>query len=436
MFNCGIIRRFVDNLPLYSTASTVETRGKEYRPVFDHLPETKKDYRNRVIDFNDCFQYCSKTKLSFNCVPDDALDLVKCFALDQIDQGARVRTLSKTVDKVGAVLRQAEKASGRGLLSLSTADILDATAAVCPTSKILEREALSYMKRVLAFARAEMNIILPVDAVAIERRLIALTDAVRGLAKAKHSQELAPRLMDEIITGLYVTMHNRKLRTSVRMTAAITLLQTQLGLRTEELPALETNCLVKVDNYDGTFSDMVVYNCMKSSTSASEVLKVKTICTPLARETILYMLQLRKKVRGHENSPFLFVEQSSRHSGLGYVYPVENLRARYKRLCASHLLHIFCKPIPGIPEKSIVFTKKVKGEYRGTKVIRAYVPNMYCYRVTFACRLFAAGLDVDYINSIMSHTPGSNVDDAYIRNTQIPRVLLDEISEYFKDIDI
>lgn len=180
---------------------------------------------------------------------------------------------------------------------------------------------------------------------------------------------------------------------------------------------------------------MVVYNCMKCSTADCEVRKVKTICTPLAKETILYLLELRKKVKGHEKSPFILVVQGSKHCQNGHVYPVEYLRNNYRKMCATHLYGIFAKPIPGIPEKNVVFPAKVNGLYTGSKVIKAYIPNFYCYRVTFACRLFAAGMDVDYINAILSHTPGSNVDGAYIRNTKMPRVLIDEISNYFFEIE-
>lgn len=436
MLERGIIRRVVDNIPYVDSACTYVAKGDEYVRVFDHLPAVKIDFEDDTWDFSDCFTYGGYTnaKIYFSEIPEGVRLEIKLFALERLDGDRRVKTVQSYVDDLGRILRRAmEDGDTPTLRSLRSRDIINAVEKRYPDDPESQKRLLARLNLFLTFVSVQLDVMLTLNLAEIRIRHIQLKDMLFGYHRVKHSTEISPEKMDEIVTGLDGAMRNTHLRIGTRMAAGIILLQTQTGLRTEEMTALEVDCLKEIECEYGVIRKYIEYNCLKAAMPGQEVIKQKTICTPLAEKTIRYLLELRKKFPHHKYNPFLYLE-STICSRNGKAGSLNNLRYNYKRLCYSHLIHIFSKPILGIEQRVYKLDHYYGNGEKRVDHVAAHIPNPYCYRVTFACRLLAQGFDSDFINAIMSHTPWSSVDDAYIQNTRLPKAVMDEIGRLFGNI--
>ena len=94
MFNLGIIRRIVGNIPVYFGMERRTTTGQEYKTIVEKLPTRKLDFLSDRMDFSDCFTYVrgSQVIIDWRNVPEDARYLVKLFNLNNLDLGNKVTT--------------------------------------------------------------------------------------------------------------------------------------------------------------------------------------------------------------------------------------------------------------------------------------------------------------------------------------------------------
>lgn len=432
MLERGITRRAVTNIPCLESASTYISKGKEYIKVFDRLPDVLVDFNEDTWDFSDCFTYGNnnESKLHFRPVPEAIRMELKLFAANKIDTGTRVRTTGSYVRYIAKILLIALEDRGiNTIAALDAQDIVSALEKAFPKRYNIRRRALSNILDFLLFLDTQLDIVLTMDLKRLEVFFIQISDALSGYKKVKHSTEISPGKMDEIIDGLDAAMRDSHVRIETRMAAGMVLLDTQTGIRPSELTAMETDCLKQIEDEEGNIHDAIEYNCLKAALPGEEVIKQMTICTPLAKSTIEYLLELRKKFPHYMNSKFLYLD-NTKSSRQGKAARPVNIYKKYISLCTSYLYDIFSRPILGIEQRNV----KIRRDGKPTKEIPAYIPNLYCYRVTFACRLFAQGFPVEYINAIMSHMPDSTSDDAYILNTRLPRQIVNEIGRLFKNV--
>ena len=432
MFENGIIRRLVDDIPNYSGAQPVVDMRGRWRKVVDCLCEARPSFHDDRMDFrpNMKFNGGGDCVLNFEGIHGDAKEYVKCFCLDNIDSGLHITTEHVRIPRLKKLLNASIAEAEDGLfLNVNAGCIHLALMKSWPDNLVLQQKALSDMIAFLYFVRNEANLFLPVDIDALEEDRRFITDCLSGYDGSRHSVWLPNDVMTDIMTGLDGVMRDENEKPAMRMTAGMVLLDTQLGLRTAEIPALEVDCLRRVDGLDGNVYDYFVYNSMKPARGSVEAIPQATICTPLAKETYKYLLKLRKLIPGSEMNPFLYVHNEKCSDGR--VYSKDHFVLEYQKLCSQRLHHLFEKPLGDVCSKKVYSTKYVPGKSHEVSYENLYIPNLYCYRVTFASTLRAQGFPVDFINAIMSHTPSSNVDSAYIVNTQPPKGCARELEDVF-----
>lgn len=431
MFDFGIIKQLVDDIPPFPGLVPEFTPCRSYRDIVDKVPEKKVHWTQDRMDFRDYYDYSKGDSciLRFEAFPEDVRDYFKCFCLDNIDQGGKATT------EAGRLMRL-QKVFGEALKQTPTHRFFDIDG-VTLSSAIDVQWNDSYKTKMMVygdilmlldFFRNELHVFLDINPEYIEDCRTFLSDLTAGYDGEKHSVYLPEEKMEEIIDGLDDVMRDEEVPLHDRITAGMTLLDTQLGLRNAEITALEADCLHEVECLDGKVRDYIVYNALKAVRVGNQATPTKTICTPLAKQTIQYLLELREKVPGHENNRFMYIQ--NKRCADGKVFNKERFRERYRHICAKYLKEIFKNPIPGIGLTRVYVTNYKKEKYR---YVDLYLPNVYCYRVTFASTLYAQGLHIDYINAIMSHKPGSNVDDAYIVNTELPDGATDELEQIFEN---
>lgn len=440
MFNYGIIRRIVDNIPVIYGAEKRITSGQEYRNVVEKLPETRIDYLSDRMDFSDCFTFIrgSRVIIDWHCVPYDARHLVKLFNLDNMDKGNKITTEKTKARMLGNIIRVAEKNSHRHEFRfLNEKDIIFAVETLWKDSFDCMKMGYIYFEKFIMFIRKEKLADLRIDLREIRIKRIQTEDMLPNDKNRRHSPIIPDEMFQALLNGFYRVMKDESVMINERMTAGACLLDTQLGLRISEIPALEVDCLKYYVDENGQKNYYIVYNSIKPANADIEVIKTKTICTPLAKDTIEYLLKLRKRIPGSGKYPFLYC-LDGKNCRISRIYDKDAFMKRYKRLCALHLYDIVSKDWEDIRRVSVRDEiKRVKPEDKEKFEKPLSIPGIHSFRSTFASKLYLQGFDIDYINAIMSHTPQSESTEEYVP-PKVVKIQIDmdhELSDIFESIN-
>lgn len=422
MFDYGLVRNLISNIPVFPGDIPVFSKKEETKRVVDCIPETLCDYRQDRMDFSAYFTIlrgCRKV-LDWTKVPEDARELVKCFSLDQLDEGSKIQTEAAKILTIRKIIAKAEElCRSHSFFGLDTDCIIKAIETIWAKSFTMQKIAFADMVNFFDFIRDKTNVRLAINVEKLDHHRQFLSDILSGYDGEKGSPLIPDEMLDELITGFDDLMRNPDIPINHRMTAGIMLLDTQIGLRNSEIPAIDIDCLHSIEGADGVIDHYIVYNCIKSARAGTEVVKVKTICTDIAKETIEYLLELRKTIPGWENNNFLYI-QDHPDTAKGYVANCDTFRNRYKYIMAKYLRPIVEKSWTNIRRISVYKVLKHEKNIEYAKALLS-IPGIHSFRVTFASKLYLAHADPDYINAILSHSPMSECNDSYIPSARPTR---------------
>ena len=440
MFNLGIIRRIVGNIPVFFGMERRTTTGQEYKTIVEKLPTRKLDFLSDRMDFSDCFTYVrgSQVIIDWRNVPEDARYLVKLFNLNNLDLGNKVTTERNKATILGNIIRVAESVNKKHkFLFLNEKDVIYAVETLWGTSYDSMKIGYSSFERFVEFIIDEKLADIRIDLQEIRTKIIQIEDRLPSRDKREHSPVIPPKMFHALLNGFYRIMRDESIKINDRMTAGTCLLNTQMGLRVSEIPALETDCLRYYVDENGEKNYYIVYNCIKGASATTEVVSVKTICTPLAKETIEYLLELRKRIPGSNKYRFLYC-LDGKNCRIGRIYDKVSFYKRYKRICALYLYDVVSKDWEGIKHVSVRHEIiRLKAPDKGKYDTPLSIPGIHSYRTTFASMLYTQGFDIDYINAIMAHTPQSNDTNAYVP-PKIVKMNIDKdpgLSDIFEDVN-
>ena len=422
MFDCGLIRNLVTGVPTLPWEVPVIAPEKASLRIVDCIPEKKCDYSEDRMDFTEYFtlQRGCACILDWTKVVPDARPYVKCFSLDNIDQGNKIRTEVAKILTIRKILAGAEeRCKSHSFFGIVTDDVISALEAIWPQNMSMQRVGYYHIIEFFDFINDKTNIRLAVDIVKLENNRTFLSDILSGYDGEKGAPMITDDHLDALIEGFDKVMRDTTINANDRMTAGMCLLNTQLGLRNSEIPAIKIDCLHSIEGNDGVVDDYIIYNSIKAARSGRESVEVRTICTPLAKETIKYLLQLRQNIRGWENNDFLYIQHNA-DCRAGLVYKSDLFRNHYKFIMGKYMRDVTDRDWPNIKRMCVYKMLKNHGDISWAKH-ELSIPPIHSYRVTFACQLYARHINVDFINAIMSHTPQSNVNDSYIPNAKPPR---------------
>lgn len=440
MFNFGVIRRIVDNIPVFYGAEKRITSGQEYKAVVEKLPETRIDYLSDRMDFSNCFTYIrgSRVIIDWHCVPYDARHFVKLFNLDNMDKGNKITTEKTKARMLGNIIRLAEENSRRHEFQfLNEKNIIFAIETLWKNSFDCKKMAYIFVEKFLVFIRKEKLANPRINLKEIHTKRIQVEDMLPNAKNRRHSPIIPNEMFHALLNGFYRIMKDESIKINERMTAGMCALNTQIGLRISEIPALEVDCLNYYVDDDGQKNYYIVYNSIKPASADIEVIRTKTICTPLAKEIIEYLLKLRNRIPGSDKYRFLYC-LNGKSCQTGRIYDKDFFMKRYKRLCALRLYDIVSKDWEDIKRVSVrEEVKRVKAEEMAKYNIPLSIPGIHSYRSTFASMLYMQGFDIDYINAIMSHTPQSDSSEAYVPS-KVVKIKIDKdsgLSDMFEGLN-
>ncbi len=420
MFDNGVIRNLVTGIPTLPWEVPALASEKASIRFVDCIPEKKCDYSEDRMDFSDYFKYerGGACILDWTKFDEDARMYVKCFTLDNLDEGNKISTEKAKINILRKIISKSkEMRESHSFTGIVTDDVIAAIEHFWPQNYSMQKYAYTVVIEFFDFLNDKTTLSHAINIPRLEKNRLFLSDILSGYDGETGAPMITDEHLNAIIDGLDNLMRDTTVNVNHRMTAGICLLNTQLGLRNSEIPALKIDCLHSIEN-EGVIDNYIIYNSIKAARAGRETVEVKTICTPIAKETIKYLLELRQNIPGWDNNDFLYI-QKGKDCGKGLVYRKDLFRNNYNFIMGTYLRDITDRDWPNIRRKSIFKQLRYHGtvEWASTKLT---VPQIHSYRVTFACQLYAKHVNVDYINAIMSHSPQSEVNDSYIPNAKPP----------------
>ena len=435
MFDCGLIRNLVTNVPTLPWEVPVIAPEKASLRIVDCIPEKKCDYSEDRMDFTQYFrlQRGCRCILDWTKVVEDARPYVKCFSLDNLDGGNKITTETSKILLLRKVLSAAEdNCKSHSFFGLVTDDLITAIETIWPKSMSMQQWAYAVTIEFMDFMNDKTNIRLAVNIMKLEQNRTFLSDILSGYDGEKGAPMITDEHLDALIEGFDRTMRDTTINASDRMTAGICLLNTQLGLRNSEIPAIKIDCLHSIEGNDGVVDDYIIYNSIKAARCGRESIEVKTICTPLAKETVKYLLTLRQNIRGWENNEYLYIQDNA-DCRAGLVYKSDLFRNHYKFIMGKYMRDITDRDWPNIKRMSVYKMLKSHGNIEWAKQ-ELTIPQIHSYRVTFACQLYAKHVNVDFINAIKEARKAKNDFEISSKLTEI--MLLTNIAVMSQQINV
>lgn len=413
MLRNGLARQLIGNIPSYMGGLDIlPCKGShkaivEIIPVHGHLI----DYRSDKWDFSPGFRYQNRSnlKIRFDKANPEYKNQIKDYAAQLIDSGAwKVSTASNTIAMMIGVLNYAIEHSQYGMFILiDTEDIICAVEAMQAHIES-RRNAFSQIMSFTEFVKENHAIILPIDLDTIGRRMIYLGDKAACNGTRNHHKNIPEEFYQAIVETCNDVMRDEHQPFNMRMTAGIILMDTQIGLRALEIPALEKDCIFDYTCSDGVVRHYCIYNCIKAAKADVEVIKIKTFCTDVLYETWKYMLKLREKCEYKDKTEFMYIlnYMPQSHIDRSGVFPVSqgSFIYMYKVFFGRYL------------------QKYIEKDWRGIERVKVpnindgklySIPTIHNIRVHFATSLYRQAFPLDFIESVMSHTPQSNTYDSY-----------------------
>lgn len=406
MLNKGIARTLVHDIPKWIPVDDITPTINSVYNVVQKMPDGKEVpalFNEDIWDFSSLCPVVRSymNKLDFtNCKPQYKM-LLKVYALEAIERGTNIRSIHCFIGQLAARLDAI--IAKAGCLELVTEEHIIEEIDNCGNKYSSKAEQMRRMLLLLESAET-CGILTLADIDSLQVRLQQYRDLAKHESH-KHSNDIPEDYFCRIITMFNNVMRDETAKLDKRLSAGIFLINSQLGLRTAEIPILKTDCLRYTDTINGV-RPYIIYTSTKSAKGFMNEKRVEHMCTPLLESTIKYYLKLREQCPTAANTNFLFV--LPKHQ----VYPVcrEALNNQYFLLLREYF--------PEIKQPHPAFGPCLEGR-KGNKKLYWY-PKIYCYRVHVFSALLNQGVPRSIIEKMMSHTPTSNCDDSYYGGVKTP----------------
>lgn len=402
MFKHGIAKALVDGLPPYINAPDIPTVDKDLLRVVEIVPSRKPAfYGDDKWDFSSCFKYITDSRciIDFSsCIP-QAKQPMKDYALDRLEAGNKVQTVSSYVTNMNGCLKRMTAETGIPFLLLTAKSIIEYIES--QNCKFCTKTALASLMHHLFKVMTDNGQPHLVDKDALKRYYMEVRENAKHEEK-NHFKVVPERYLNLLVTMLDQIMRDESKPYDQRMTAGISLIDTQMGMRISEIPIMPVDCMRWAITSRGKMP-YVVYRSQKAARFSREFVEVEHMGTELLFQTLDYYLELRSS-SPHAGEEFLYVDESSDR------YPISKdvLERRYHYLVKQYM-----------PE-SKEYTEGVN-PYRFRDGDIRFIPSFHCLRSTVISAMANYGVPYPFIEKMVSHTPGTMCDDSYYTGVKTPK---------------
>lgn len=378
------------------------------KPQFEHISEELKSiYKTDKFPFkfeDDTWNFKllvpninkSAMILNFVCHNQQLSLMLKRFALNELTQ-KKVLTVASSISTLKLALSTIINDEKKSIEQINFADVL----------KYLENGSYSYdrkrrilvfLKEFYSFLSSNMELKINLNLETVSNHISQIVTKIRSIP-VKKTELIPEELFSNLIKSLKKILHNNNVPYKDRLIAGSIIIQSQTGLRTNEILSLSRTPIKKVISKKyGKEIEYITYNQSKSVRKNILSRDDHTICTPLCKEAIQCMNSIldENKLDLSSNNYLLNLP--------GTEVPISGNQytEHFRRILIKYFGYLFTKELEG--------TQLVKSQG-----ISYYLPQPRQFRVFFATYLFNNGVALPVVEKLLGHISAHELEGYYIR---------------------
>lgn len=366
-----------------------------FKNVLEYVPnsDNKISFSDNTWDFNPYYKDINSHSyvIDFKTASDDYVDYLKFFAIYKITQKSKISTIKVRIINFISIISTIKSTQNKPFTLITTDDI---------KNEIESRDIISATKHNLYVATY-----LIYDFIIKNYELSLLVDinelhkkSAEDRALSKKENTKTPNIPEDyysvILSKAIETLDNEKASYNKRMTAGLIIIETQTGLRTQDLLGLKVNDLhEKKLPVSDIMCNYLHFQTRKPSKAHSDMLEFDIYASQLCADAFNKMSILRKKCV-YKNEPYLYVLDSGINTSNKYPITTNRLQAEYRKFFLEELKNLTCEKWEGItPVKHV----------QGGKTYQLNIPEIRQYRVHLATALYNNGVSLNYIKKYLGH---------------------------------
>ena len=366
-----------------------------FKSVLEYVPnsDNKITYSENVWDFNEYYKDINSNdyKIDFNKASEDYCDYLKMFVIYKITQKSKVSTIKMRIINFISIISTIKSTQNKPFTLITTDDI---------KNEIESRDIISSTKHNLYVATY-----LIYDFIIKNYELSLLVDinelhkkSAEDRALSKKENTKIPNIPEDyysvILSKAIETLDNEKASYNRRMTAGLIIIESQTGLRTQDLLGLKVSDIhEKKLPVSDIMCNYLHFQTRKPSKAHSDMLEFDIYASQLCADAFNKMSILRQKCV-YRNEPYLYVLDSGKKTSNKYPIATNRLQAEYRKFFLEELKDLTCEKWKGItPVKHV----------QGGKTYNLNIPEIRQYRVHLATALYNNGVSLNYIKKYLGH---------------------------------
>ncbi|MEE0616616.1 MAG: site-specific integrase [Intestinibacter bartlettii] len=366
-----------------------------FKSVLEYVPnsDNKITYSENVWDFNEYYKDINSNdyKIDFNKASEDYCDYLKMFVIYKITQKSKVSTIKVRIINFISIISAIKSTQNKPFTLITTDDIkneIESRDIILSTKHNLY--VATYLIYEFIIKNYELSLLVDIN------ELHKKSAEDRALSKKENTK--IPNIPEDyysvILSKAIETLDNEKASYNRRMTAGLIIIESQTGLRTQDLLGLKVSDIhEKKLPVSDIMCNYLHFQTRKPSKAHSDMLEFDIYASQLCADAFNKMSILRQKCV-YRNEPYLYVLDSGKKTSNKYPIATNRLQAEYRKFFLEELKDLTCEKWKGItPVKHV----------QGGKTYNLNIPEIRQYRVHLATALYNNGVSLNYIKKYLGH---------------------------------
>ena len=366
-----------------------------FKSVLEYVPnsDNKITYSENVWDFNEYYKDINSNdyKIDFNKASEDYCDYLKMFVIYKITQKSKVSTIKVRIINFISIISAIKSTQNKPFTLITTDDIkneIESRDIILSTKHNLY--VATYLIYEFIIKNYELSLLVDIN------ELHKKSAEDRALSKKENTK--IPNIPEDyysvILSKTIETLDNEKASYNRRMTAGLIIIESQTGLRTQDLLGLKVSDIhEKKLPVSDIMCNYLHFQTRKPSKAHSDMLEFDIYASQLCADAFNKMSILRQKCV-YRNEPYLYVLDSGKKTSNKYPIATNRLQAEYRKFFLEELKDLTCEKWKGItPVKHV----------QGGKTYNLNIPEIRQYRVHLATALYNNGVSLNYIKKYLGH---------------------------------
>lgn len=368
-----------------------------FKNVLEYVPDSEGliSFQEDVWDFNPYFKDINSVsyKINFKNATKDYKDFLKFFVIYKITRKAKISTIELRIQNFISIISAIKKNNKSKSFSLiSTNDIIN---------EIENRDLSSSTKHSLYVASYTIyDFILKNYDVSLSVNVKELQKhSVKEKALSKQENNKLPNIPEDyynlILNKAIEILNDESAEFNQRMTAGLIIIETQTGLRTQDLLGLKKDALSEKQlPVSKVTCHYLHFQTRKPSKAHSDMLEFDIYASQLCADAFNKMKELRSECKFSEE-PYLYVLNEKLNSNNIFPIATGRLNNEYKKFFYTELKSECDKSWKGI-KPTVYFTSSHER-------LKLSIPTIPQYRVHLATALYNNGVSLTYIQKYLGH---------------------------------